>query len=146
MKVPCSNCGKLVNRRPSHIIKYVYCSRKCMYEHKRKIGMWKAKKCKNCGAPIRKGRTFCSHSCYFRWMWNNKWAYKKTNEYEPARRRFVTIVLRVPQTGLTQFEMGLRRYVTEFNKAIGAAAGTSTINIIGERRLKAEFESENSYA
>jgi endogenous inhibitor of DNA gyrase (YacG/DUF329 family) len=138
MKFPCSNCGNPVERKPSHVCKYVYCSRRCQYEHKRKIGIWKAKKCENCGAPIRKGRRFCSLSCYFRWMWMHTWAEKRTNDYEPAKKRFVTVVLRVPQPCLTNFEVGLRRYITAFNKDTGALTGKTLIKIIGERRLKSE--------
>ena len=138
MKMPCSNCNTPVDRKPSHVRTYVYCSRRCQYEHKRKLGIWKAKKCENCGAPIRKGRRFCSLSCYFRWMWTHTWAHKKTNAYEPARRQFVTIVLRVPKPCLTNFEIGLRSYIRDFNKETGMLTGKTLINIIGERRLKTE--------
>jgi hypothetical protein len=73
-------------------------------------------------------------------MWTHTWAHKRTNEYEPAKKRFVTIILRVPQPCLTSFEVGLRRYIGEFNKETGGLTGKTLINILGERRLKAEVE------
>lgn len=73
-------------------------------------------------------------------MWKTQWAAKKTNQYEPARKRFVTIVLRVPQSNLTEFEMPLRQLIKQYNQDVGGVSGAVLINIIGERRLKAEYK------
>ncbi|MCJ7424981.1 DUF2116 family Zn-ribbon domain-containing protein [Candidatus Bathyarchaeota archaeon] len=144
MKTKCSNCGKEVERKPSHIKKYVYCSRRCMYEHRRRMGIWKAGKCRNCGVPIRKGRQFCSQSCNYRYMWKTKWTGKRKerNGWMPAKKKFATIILRVPNPYLTNFEISLRELMRQFSKEYGALCGKPTINILGERRLIPTLESE----
>lgn len=49
MKTQCSNCGKVINKRPSELKKQNYCNKKCRYEHKR-IDC----KCEVCGKGFQK--------------------------------------------------------------------------------------------
>ena len=140
MELTCDNCGKKFQRKPSKKHRLNYCSRKCMYEHRRKMGIAKAKRCINCEAPIRKGRKFCSLSCYFRYMWKTTWKHKRTNKWEPSKRNFATIIVRVPQPGLTDFELELRQLIKNVNRVHGPLRGKAVMHIIGERRLRASYD------
>lgn len=138
--VKCGNCGKPFHRKKSHIFIHVFCSRNCMYEYRRKQGILNAKKCENCGHPVRKGKRFCSQSCFFRYMWATTWKHKRKGKWMPAKKNFATIVLRVPNTYLTDFEFSLRHLIREFNQDYGRLVGKVMMNILGERRLMQKVE------
>ena len=69
VELECSNCDKIIVRRPSEIKKnknYNYCCPKCLYEHKRKLPR-KRKDCLICNQPVHSKGTkikYCSQKCY----------------------------------------------------------------------------------
>ena len=82
MKIPCKNCLKCFNAKPSRIKKFkvAFCSRKCLGEYGKSKRMVVCHNCSKSFLNVKGGgkdRKYCCHPCYIS---HHKWKYGPEND------------------------------------------------------------------